>query len=662
MRVPINWLSQYVSLPQDKAELAERLTMAGHMLDKKEGQGADLVFDLELRQNRGDLYGILGMAREVAALYGKTLKPLTVVNLKDNKITDRLIKVEAGDLVNRFLAVTIGKASGLKTEERIKRWLGLYGLPSIEPIVDLTNFVMVETGQPMHAFDADKVTGGRLILRRAEREEKFISLHKIEYSLTKEDLVVADKEGPLALAGLIGGRRAAISDSSKKIIVESGNYNPVSVRRTSLRHKIRTEASTRLEKKLDPAWVKTAIERFLKLADQGCQIWQDYYPDPPKEQVIQFQPGEVERLAGVKIKKSQIRRILESLGFVVSDNWRVRTPGFRADVEEAADLVEEAARIWGYEKIQPEPLLGEIPKPIKSPLLELETKIKTLLVGLGLNEAVSMPLVEEKRLLKWENNPKRLVLQNPVVEELTAMRTNLGLGLIDYLKRARQNRSAGLGFFEIGKVYFKKTNGYTEKTIAAGVIAGEKLAAGWNWKKEVWDFYKAKGVVEAILLGLRIKADFTRLGQKSVNYLNPKEAAEITVGKVILGRFGALKPSIIAWGNLKGPVFLFELDLEKLLKIKPAESVYLNQFPFPPIIEDLSLIVKGKIDVQVIIQAIYSASISITKVELWDVHGHSRTFRIWYQDRKKTLSSKEVETVRNKIRQKLASYPVVIRE
>lgn len=667
MRFPLAWLADYVELPKDRWGLAERLTMAGHLLDKSEGKKDFEVFDLELRLNRADLYSILGMGREVAALYDKKLIYPEGGKFSSKKLRS-LFQVTAQKAVNRFLAVKIEKIDHRQTPDQWKKRLKLYGIPAINKIVDLTNFVMVELGQPLHAFDASLVEG-KLNIRFAKTGESFISLDGTSYLLEKKDLVIADEKKVLALAGIIGARAASISQKTREIIVEAANYQQVFLRETAQRHKIRTEASTRLEKKIDPSLVETAILRFLYLLEKKDSGYQDYYPRPEKGFELEFDLGEVKRLLGFEIEREKIREILQRLEFRVknlkgrNDSWRVKVPGFRPDVEGPADLVEEIIRVYGFEKIPSLPLIGRAAEPVESKESEFSEKVRLVLTGLGFHEVIANPIGDKKHFQKWGRPQNLISLVNPVTEELNSLRTSLWPGLVNYLKTVMPEKK-GLALFETGRVFGKdKTGSYQEETKVAGVMAGEKVTAGWGWPAQDWDFFEAKGMIEAFLQEFEIDAVFLPAENRlKVGGLDERRAAIITSGLTKLGVFGQISPRLATYNGLgEMAIFLFELDLAALIKAKKRKVYFFDSQKYPPVVEDISVIIKDKVGVQKIIELIQSVSAQITKVELWDVHDNSRTFRIWYQDPEKTLKADEVYELRKKLVSELKKIDLEIR-
>ena len=448
MNVPLSWLADYVTLPKSTKELTDKLTMVGHLLDKITKKGNVTVIDLELRGNRSDMFGLIGVARDISAILNSPLKLPEVANLpkKDSQHPLVIVEKSAQALVKRYEVLRL-KVKICPSPKWLIERLRLYGIPSINNVVDVTNYVMVETGIPLHAFDYHKINSGKLILRMAKKGEKFQTIQQgLTVQLTDQDLVVGD-----ALT-MIGGMASKVTEVTTEILLEAAVYHPGSCRRSARRLKIFTEASMRLEKYLDPEAVEFALARAVYLI-KGEVVGQvsDYYPKPVKPKTIKFDAGEIFRLSGVEVGNWQ--KILESLEFRVDEDI-VTVPSFRTDVEGSADLVEEVVRIYGYDKIPESPLSGQTPAPMTYPTYAFSEKLRNILTSLGLHEVITLTMVDQGEI----------ALVNPPDPDLKWLRSNIYPSLVKYCQRRKVN------IFEIGNTFTGTAAKYHEHMCLAVAV------------------------------------------------------------------------------------------------------------------------------------------------------------------------------------------------
>lgn len=510
MRIPLSWLKEYVDIDITVDELLKRLTSVGHMQDKPpEKVGDDMVLDLEVRQNRPDCLSILGVAREVAAVTGKKIQVRSPKSEVRNKLTGGGLTIDNAEpkLCRRFRACRIRLRTmdeGQRTPTWLKDRLSAYGIKTISPIVDITNYVMVEYGEPMHAFDADTVTNGNIIIRTAKKGEKLTILGGRELSLTQDDLVIADESKILSFSGLIGGEGSGVSEHTKEIILEAATYNHAVIRRSSLRHSVRTEASTRHEKFLHPHLAEVALDRAVQLVLDICGgeivAYADSYPDPEKDLEVTLPLSEIARLGGISVTLEQARLYLTSLGFLLlsTDDSRLttRVPYWRTDIECEADLVEEIVRLYGYENITPSLPPNPPPKDISSVWFSKEEKVRDVLVQIGFDEQITEPLTTNQSAVGSQQSAgKQIVLQNALNADKNALRVSLRSGLMHALTHARKIEEKEIKVFEIGKVYSHQesmTQPYIEKRVLGAVL--------YIPSSDITEVYRiAKGVAEYVV-------------------------------------------------------------------------------------------------------------------------------------------------------------------
>lgn len=632
MKIPLEWLSEFVKLPEDVSILTDKLTMAGHMLDKIEGTGKNVVVDLELRGNRADCYSIFGIAREVSAIFNTPLKyPLTDKSHKSKNTSGNFnVNVES-KYVKRVMAVKVNNIKITRSPGWLKERLEKYGIQSLNNIVDLTNYIMIETGEPMHAFDADKV-GKDLYIRLAKKGQKMRTFQDKEINLTNDDLVWSNGQNVLSVAGAIGSKEFSISETTKNIILEAASYEPGNIRRTIYRHNLLTDAGIRHEKKLDPEMVEEGINRYIYLlvkegwGEVEDSIY-DFYPDPIKPNKIQLDFKFLNAISGSQINKKQVFEIFESLNFNVNkrtDNYAiVSPPTFRTDVESREDLVEEILRIIGYDTIPANTLALEIPDDITPQFITQEKDIKSALFSLGFDEIINIPFVQPKYLnlnmsLTDRSNP--VTISNRPSPEIEEMRMNMFPGLLANTQKIIDEHGEYSLISEVGKIYFQKANKYFEKR-AVGLL---------YWQKENSSYRVFKGFLDALIIKSFINnVEFTP-------FENPIFAKffQMSVNKKTIGV-----------GGKYGNIYFAEIYLDNILDNIEKPQIK-RRLKHPPQIEDLTVKIPNGVGVGKVIVAIKNSDKTISEVELKDVYNNSYTFRISYQDPEKTLNNKDVEKIR----------------
>lgn len=474
MKVPFNWLEQYIKLKHSYTEFGKIMTDLEFMQDGpiKDVNG-EAVIDLEVRQNRPDVLSILGVAQEYAAYINEKVEYPEALAKADIEVQwnnpDINLKIEETEDVKRFCTVEIDGVEIKDSPDWMKKHLESYGIPSINNIVDITNYVMLEYGTPLHAFDYEKLTKKNnqplLTIRLAKDGEKFDTWQKTKLILTDKDIVVADSSKPVAIAGIIGGANSDIDDRTKHIVLEAAAYNQATIRRTSLRHNIRTEASSRHEKFLNSNMVDNAIFRALflikELAGGSIKQIEDYNPEENKEKtIIEFDFNEINRLGGIEIDTEDAIKLLNRLGFTVLEHveaigihkniMMVLVPNWRTDIKQDADLVEEVLRLNGYDAI-PERAISNTPPEFGTPnLIRLDSKLKDILVGLGLYEQITSPFV------KLDTDKNQVTIENPLNIENQALRTTLTETLAPVVEYYIKTGKSNFGIFESGKVFYQK--------------------------------------------------------------------------------------------------------------------------------------------------------------------------------------------------------------
>jgi phenylalanyl-tRNA synthetase beta chain len=530
------------------------------------------VIDLDIKAHRGDLFCMVGVAREVAAFTGKRLRPPDTHVKEQGTPAAKLMKLEVRDLdlCPRYTARVVRNVAMGPSPQWMADRLISAGMRPINNIVDITNYVMLELGQPLHAFDYDKVTDHTIIVRRAQPGETLTTLDGVTRHLTSDMLLITDPTGPNVIAGIFGGERVEVSETTKNVLLEAAHFNPVSVRRTSQALGLRTESSGRFEKGPDTALTAPAIDRAAQLIAElaGGTVAPgrvDFYPEPVHERHVALRPARVEWLTSMMVTRNEVIGSLEALGFGVreapdgaDDVLDVKVPTWRGDVEEEADLIEEVARIVGYDRIPSTLPIGPLPAVIEDAWLERENRIRDILVGAGLTEVVTYSLISrtamakllpgiragQERLLtapvidangggeasngaqvatasakaderrEIEVVAERLpaiTLRNPLSGELEALRLTLLSNLLQVVRENSKHEGAGLWFFELGRRYLPTAElasgeGLPQERRTLGIALSGPVARNWAQAPRDADFFDLKGVVETLLVALHIGA------------------------------------------------------------------------------------------------------------------------------------------------------------
>lgn len=652
MLFPVEWLKEYTTkFPKNLEELTDRLAMTGFMLDKpiEEVEGMQ-VMDLEFRRNRPDAEGMIGMAREITAAFGGNLKNPPVERFGElPEMTECALQIEAKDLVNRFYALHIKVEPGNTPEWMMKR-LRAYGMEaSGNVLIDITNYVMLETGQPLHAFDLDRIDRA-LDVRLAKEDEKLVVIGNKEVELDESDLVIAGKENPLAIAGVIGEEESGIQNDTTEIILEAANYDRVSVRLTSRRHNLHTEASDRLQKDHDPNVADLALMRAVYLfkahANAELIAGTDYYPDPVSPIAISFKPEEVERYAGVKVPEREMIEILERLGLQVAEGkpWKVTIPTFRTDVKQDVDIIEEILRIWGYEKIPEINMATPIPDPIHIPEYELEDEVRDILIAMGLDELITIAALPMDELKDSYKNPKHkdlkraVKIETPPTEYFEYLRTNMFPTILSSVKTKMDLGESNVSVFEVGRIYFednavKDDVPYREPRRVAGILTG------------INDWYDAKGIITELLNKLGVRFEW-KDGEHPV-------FADGTTLEAI-----ANKKTVARIGELEGKFHAFEIDVDELAKCDRKTKDMSRWSEYPQVLRDISVIIDKDIKSGEIVEVIEKTggdilySVVPTDVYKGDkIPGGKKNivFALTYWSKVKTLTAEEVDEVYGKI-------------
>jgi phenylalanyl-tRNA synthetase beta chain len=625
MRVPLEWLKQFVDVKAEATEIGERLTMGGLEVEGIETDEKEFplvpILDVYVTPNRGDCLSLLGVGREVAALYGLPLQ-MSAIPAASGEGDPALVTIEAPDLCPRYAARIVRNVKIGPSPDWMQARLLSAGMRPINNVVDVTNYVMLELGQPLHAFDLDRLEDGRIVVRRALPGESLTTLDGVERELSPEMLVIADTVKPVAIAGVMGGESSEVSDVTANLLIESAHFQPLTVRRTSRTLGLRTEASYRFERVVDPAGVARAANRACQLlAEMGAGDVEptivDVYPAPADPRHLTLRPGRASELLGMDISVQAATECLQRLEFGVQsqghDGLLVTVPSFRADITLEEDLVEEVGRIYGYENI-PETLpFGAATAGGDSAEGRLIRRIKDLLTSCGLQEVVTHSLTAPSFFDSPEDAKRRVPVRNALSSEVSRLRRSLIPTLLDVAQHNAAHGRGGMALFEVGRVWQQEEtlDGVEprEYVAVAGLLTGPLTPGAWQegGKGKAADYGLARGVVERLLSGLQIhQAEFLppasfaaagiprfETGQAIdlIPQFHPGRAALIRLipDYPADGVVGELHPKLAADLALRDRIYLFEVSLEALRSAMPAEEPRFRTLPrFPAVGRDLA--------------------------------------------------------------------------
>lgn len=630
----------------------------------------DTILDLDITPNRPDLLSVLGLAREVAALTGKEMNPpdTTYEEMVEPIEGKASVEIADPDLCPRYCASLITDVKIGPSPPWMQQRLTAAGMRPINNIVDVTNYVMLEFGQPLHAFDFENIADRRIIVRRASNE-KMHTLDGTARDLSNDMLVIADGMGPVAVAGVMGGAESEVAGATTSILLESANFNPASIRHTSSTFKLRSEASLRFEKGLSPELPLPALKRATQLIAElsGGKIARgviDVYPGKQAMKPVSLTARQVERILGVSIPIERTMSILESIGFGCTqtdpEEFTVEIPYWRTDVGLAEDLVEEIARIIGYDELPITLPSGAMPEFEPDPIRTLKEKTQDVLVGCGMQEVITYSLTSISMLNKIAADPTPLKVANPITLDQEYLRTTLQPGLLKTLSANEKHEEDNVLLFEVGKVYIpRKEDLPQEREIACGVLCGNRLGNFWRGESELLDFFDAKGIVETLIQHLGATAVFAPSDNST---LSPGRQAAVVVGDDDVGILGELHPRVAeSFDIATRPVCLFEIDLEKLLPATTSPLVYSPIPRFPTSLRDIALVIDMGTPAQRIVDIIQSFPL-VAEVNIFDVYTgeqvpkgkKSLAFRIIYQSPERTLTDDEVNNVQQQILDSLA--------
>lgn len=657
IKISDHWLREAVETKATPEKIKECLSLCGQSVNRLTKEGNDFVYEIEVTTNRPDCLSVYGIGRELSAIlpqFGISAKLKEIPTLKIKKVTSGLplsVKISKKDLCPRFTALVFENVTIRPSPKFVHERLAIAGIRTLNNVIDISNYLMLELGQPMHTFDYDKILKHKMILRESKEGETVITLDGQERKLPIGTIVIEDGEGRLIdLCGIMGAKNSETDENTKRVLLFVQTYDPIKIRKTCQELGFRTEAASRFEKGIDPEGVIPAMERANFLfkewcgANEGSELF-DIYPNPYQEKTVSVSLDQIKKITGLEIDLEKAKEILESLGFKTKINQddkliSAKVPHFRAnDINIPEDLIEEIARIYGYFNLPD--VLPPLPEKIEDSAnqnFDLEYKMKIALKYWGFTEVMSYSLVSEELLDKTHEDPKKLLkIANPLSSDLIFLRTSLIPSLLEIIAN---NNSCGQ-IFEMANVYISKGRENLPDESLELTIATTKDS-----------FLELKGIMESLLRELSINSLEMTIDDR-FEHVFLEKTISLYLGDCNIGVMGQIRSEILKNMGIKNPIWIADIEIRRLLRFAGAGKKYSPLPKYPPIIEDLSFELPPKTYIGPVIETIKEEDLLVKSVELLDSFERTRTFRISYQSNENNLSNEEVEKIRKKVIEKV---------
>jgi phenylalanyl-tRNA synthetase beta chain len=638
----------------------------------------DVIIEVAVTPNRPDALSHIGVARDLSAIFNRELKLPEISLSESEQPAEQVASVEIIDSINcpRYCARVILDVDIKESPDWLKNKIKSVGLRPINNIVDITNFILHEIGQPLHAFDLDLLADKKIIVQSLDSTIEFTTLDSKKRELPAGSLMICDAKREVAIAGIMGGENSEITESTKNILIESAYFNPSSIRKTSKLTQLQTDSSYRFERGTDPNITKYAAERAAQLIFElaGGRVLKgtiDIFPEKINKKELSLRFKRLNKILGFEIDDNKTIQILKNLGFELTEQTteavKVLVPTFRPDIERETDLIEEVARINGYDNIPVVPKIS-VTLERKEDHQKFEDTVRNIFVGLGFNEMINNPLISEKEA-SLSGNPIKLA--NPQSIEMSCLRTSLISGALNSVKRNLNFGNKDLMLFEIGNVFnaintseIRDFEDLVENQNLVLVLTGKEQLKSWNAPEKNFDFYSLKSFVDAFLSKISLENFINDSYYSKENEIFIYSYQKLVDNKVI-GAGGKIKKQILNLFDIQSDVFLFEFNLSEIKKITLPPLKFVEPLKYPKIVRDFAFIFDKKINFVEIEKFIYSQSVNLLKkVDLFDVFesesignkNRSLAFRLEFYDEKRTLTEDEVEKEFSLLIEKITSH------
>tara|TARA_B100000029_G_scaffold291612_1_gene285205 strand:+ start:14865 stop:16883 length:2019 start_codon:yes stop_codon:yes gene_type:complete len=655
MIISIDWLKEFVLFNKSPKDIANGLTAIG--LETTYNKNKDIL-DIELTPNRPDCMSHLGVAREVSILTGNKIKRNTISFKESSSAISNQIKINVHKIKEcpRYGAMVIKGIKVGKSPDWMVSRLEQCGIRSLNSIVDISNYVLLELGHPVHIFDFDSLAGKNINIRTAIKDEEIITIDGIKRKLQDDQLLICDQEKPVALAGILGGKNSEVTEKSKNILVECAYFDPVVIRKGAKVLGLSTEASKRFERGVDYDDICSVLDRvadlILEISGGECTKGIiDYYPEPIKSTSVSLNPENASSVLGINLDNNFISKTFDSLG--IKHTWKkglfeCKIPSNRPDLERPIDLIEEIGRIYGFDNIKSKNnYIGIIPSNIDDEEMHIDS-LKDYFRGIGFNEVMTNSLVSSEHAELVSNDP--IKVSNPLSREMSFLRSSLFPGLLSSARYNIRRGESNLAIFEYGNIFCKEKQGWMEKQKFSGIVCGNRVNKGWKNPEQFFDLFLMKGVI--IDLAKRYHFDHElSLIENNDNFLSN----ELTIksSSLSIGKIGNIKQDILNSFEIEIPIFAFDLNLRiftNYMKVKRFQSLP----QFPGIERDLSLTIPNKIQINQLEKIIKDKGGSLLQChQLYDLYEgdqiekgfKSATFSLFFRSDEKTLKYSDVDFI-----------------
>jgi phenylalanyl-tRNA synthetase beta chain len=672
MKISRDWLREYVAVDMPLPELVDRLTMIGLVPETVEERDGDAVLDLETYANRPDTLGHLGVAREVGAMLGLPLLekawPLAELDQATAGIAD--VQIVAEPLCHRYCGLVVRGVKVGPSPDWLRRRLEAVGLKPINNVVDISNYVCFATAQPIHTFDFGRIGGGRIVVRKAKKGETLVDLDGRTLTLGPDMLVIADESRPVALAGVIGGQASGITESTSDVFIESANFEPASIRRTAKKLGLQTDASYRFERGADigfaPRAALMAASLLCQMGGQASRGLIDRFHRPPKPRTVRLRLRRVAEILGVEVPESFVVDVLGRLGFAVEaaakHSWRVAVPTFRVDIDQEADLIEEVARFYGYDRIPAEfTPVGSFDLAVNRKRERL-ARVRETLLGQGLDEVINWSFADPEREKAAAAGREAVAVENPISLRASVLRTTLLPGLLENAAWNLNRGLDGVHIFELGNVFSWMDEKHCEELHLGILSAGLLPGANWAERPAETNVFLVKGAVEALAEALRFEP--VAFEERDHPSFEPGRALALLYKGQEVGRLGELRPDFASAVSVDRKVYAAEVDLAALFEKQPRPFEIAPVPKFPGVTRDLSFLLDVAVPYREVARAVDKLNLPLLEgYDLLDRFGGpsippgkvSLTVRFRFRHPQRTLVAEEVDRVEQEIAGQLRS-------
>lgn len=676
MKIPLSWLKEFINIEHSAVQIADMLTSAGLEVDAIENvnstqSDSDVIYEISLTPNLGHCSNITGVARELSAMTGAPLCFPLIQVTESKELAEEAAQVIVEDTKGcpRYACRIIKNVRLGNSPDWLQKRLTACGVRPINNVVDATNFIMLEMGQPLHAFDYEKLEGHGIVVRSAKEDEHFITLDGKEHVLKSSDIVICDKQKPIALAGIMGGLNSEVSDQTQNILLEAAFFNPSHIRKTSKRLGLQTDSSRRFERSCDPNAIIQALDRAAMLIQEFAQgevlagiidsRTQDF-----TEKVVQCRLSRINEILGTHLSLGEVEEIFSRLNLQSrwngSDAFHVTVPTYRADISAEIDLIEEVARIYGYNNIEKCAMRYQTSSIPHTPMFMFERLVRSKLIGHGLQEFITCDLIGPtiSNIAKEHLMPEEAIVRvlNPTSIEQSILRTSLMPGLLQLVKYNLDHQNHNISGFEIGRTHFKEANQFKEVTVVGIVLSGKKAPHHWEGQNQNVDFYDLKGIIENFLIELGVSNAVYKPSQ--YKSFHTGRQASIFVNELELGSMGEIHPAILRRLDVSQRILFAEISLPDLMSVR-KEMDKMEPLPIYPCSErDWTLTVPEGTSVQEILALIRASTsslledislIAVFRSEKIGMSNKNLTFRFVYRDKEKTIDQATVDREHGRI-------------